>query len=64
MSFTIRELLDVVLPKADEHIPRRTLYDWAAKGRLKATGETTEGTPKYMLADVRILRSQYVRKTA
>jgi hypothetical protein len=64
MSFTIRELLDVVLPRADEHIPRRTLYDWAAKGKLKATGESVDGTPKYMLADVRVLRSQYVRKTA
>lgn len=64
MSFTIRELLDVVLPRADEHIPRRTLYDWAAKGKLKATGEAVDGTPKYMLADVRILRTQYVRKSA
>lgn len=64
MSFTIKQLLDVVLPRGNEHIPRRTLYDWAAKGRLKATGEEADGTPKYMLADVRILRAQYVRKTA
>jgi hypothetical protein len=63
MSFTIRELLDVVLPRGDESIPRRTLYDWAAKGKLKATGEDVDGTPKYLLADVRKLRSQYVRKT-
>lgn len=62
MSFTIRQLLDVVLPRADEHIPRRTLYDWIAKGKLKATGEDETGTARYQLADVRQLRSKYVRK--
>lgn len=64
MSFTIRELLDVVLPRANEHIPRRTLYDWVAKGKLKASGHDDSGTPKYVLADIRILRAQYVRKSA
>lgn len=62
MSFTIRQLLDVVLPRGNEHVPRRTLYDWVAKGRLKATGEDSDGTPKYLLADVRVLRT--TRKAA
>lgn len=64
MSFTIRQLLDVVLPRAETPIPRRTLYDWAAKGKLKATGEEADGTPKYLLADVRKLRTESARKTA
>lgn len=64
MSFTIRQLLDVVLPRGDEHIPRRTLYDWVAKNKLEASGYEEDGTPKYLLADVRQLRTQHARKSA
>ncbi len=56
MSFTRRELLDAVLPKAQLSIPKRTLYDWIAKGNLKPSGYTEDGTPRYLLADVRSLR--------
>jgi hypothetical protein len=64
MSFTIRELVDIVLPRANEHIPRRTLYDWAAKGLMEPTGSNEEGKPKYLLADVRRLRATHRKDKA
>jgi hypothetical protein len=60
-TFTIRELLDVVLPRLEEWVPRRTLYDWAAKGKLIPSGYSPDGYPLYVLADVRALRDMQKR---
>jgi hypothetical protein len=62
-TFTIRELLDTVLPRLQEWVPRSTLYDWAAKGKLTSTGHTPDGEALYVLADVRELRSSTRRMT-
>lgn len=62
-TFTIRELVDTVLPRAQEPVPRRTLYDWVAKGKLKARGESN-GQPTYLLADVRRLRATSKQRAA
>jgi hypothetical protein len=55
-SFTISELHRTVLPAVREYVPPRTLQHWAARGRLVPTGYTSEGEPRFMLADVRRLR--------
>lgn len=65
MSFTIRQLLDVVLPRADEHVPRSTLYKWVKTEKLKPTGYDETGTAKFMLADVRsCIAKEQSRKVA
>lgn len=56
-SFTISDLVDHILPKLDQQIPRRTLQHWAKTGRLIATGyEAT--IARYQLAEVRALHNQ------
>jgi hypothetical protein len=65
MSFTIRELLDVVLPRANEHIPRSTLYKWIKADKLKPSSHLADGTAKFILADVRRCRAlEQQRKSA
>ena len=58
LTFTIDELLHL-LPLGEEGVPRRTLYRWIAKGKLKPRGEDpVTGKPKYLMADVRRLRTE------
>ncbi|HVT99949.1 MAG TPA: hypothetical protein VHE33_20785 [Acidobacteriaceae bacterium] len=60
-TFTIRELLDVVLPRLEEWVPRSTLYFWVAKKKLTSSSSNAEGEPLYLLSDVRKLRSAQPR---
>ena len=53
-SFTISDLVDHILPKLGQQIPRRTLQHWAKTGRLNASGFEA-GVARYQLATVRRL---------
>jgi hypothetical protein len=53
MSFTVKELLNVVLPRGDTAVPRATLYKWIKNEKIKPTGYDETGAAKFMLADVR-----------
>jgi hypothetical protein len=63
LTFTVEELL-YLLPLGEEDVPRRTLYHWIAKGKLKARGEDPDGKPKYLMADVRRLRAEGPKRKA
>ncbi|MCH9728397.1 MAG: hypothetical protein K0U84_01715 [Actinomycetia bacterium] len=53
-SFTISDLVDHILPKLGQQIPRRTLQRWAMTGKLMASGYEG-GVARYQLATVRKL---------
>lgn len=55
LNFTIRQLVDVVLPKLDETVPQRTLERWVDRGWLESRGEL-HGAVMVRLDDVRDLR--------
>lgn len=66
MLYTIPEMVDVVLPKLNEHIPQQTLQRWHANQLLKPAGYTTcrgKTIPQFTLFDVRKARHEMdVRK--
>jgi hypothetical protein len=66
MLYTIPEMVDVVLPKLNEHIPQQTLQRWHASQLLKPAGYTTcrgKTIPQFTLFDVRKARHEMdVRK--
>jgi hypothetical protein len=55
-TFTIRELVDTVLPRLDEHVPERTLYRWIKSGVLALRGENEKGDAVMLLSDVLSVR--------
>ncbi|MGQ9348930.1 hypothetical protein [Mycolicibacterium gilvum] len=55
MNFTVRQLVDVVLPKLDEPVPQRTLERWVEHGWIEVRGEL-RGAAMVRLDDVRELR--------
>jgi hypothetical protein len=61
MRFTIRELLDVVLPRAEIPVPRATLYLWVKRGKLVARGTRADGSAEFLFADVRKCRMESTR---
>lgn len=56
MNFTIRQLIDVVLPRLDEPVPQRTLERWITCGWLEVRGKDESGANMVRLNDVRDLR--------
>lgn len=61
MNFTIRQLVDVVLPKLDEPVPQRTLERWVKCGWLEVRGNDESGVNMVRLNDVRDLRDSRPR---
>lgn len=61
MNFTIRQLIDVVLPKLDEPVPQRTLERWINCGWLEVRGVDERGANMVRLNDVRYLRDSRPR---
>lgn len=61
MNFTIRQLIDVVLPKLDEPVPKRTLERWINYGWLEVRGVDEKGANMVRLDDVRELRDRRPR---
>lgn len=61
MNFTIRQLVDVVLPKLDEVVPQRTLERWINYGWLEVRGVDERGANMVRLRDVRDLRDSRPR---
>lgn len=62
MLYTIPEMVDVVLPKLNEHIPQQTLQRWHASQLLKPAGYTTtdrgKTIPQFTLFDIRKARHE------
>lgn len=54
MSFTAKELLDVMLPRAEVVVKRSTFFKWAKEGKIQPTSHDEKGAAKYMFADVEI----------
>lgn len=61
MNFTIRQLIDVVLPKLGELVPKRTLERWIEHGWLEVRGNDEKGANMVRLNDVRELRESRPR---
>lgn len=61
MNFTIRQLIDVVLPKLGELVPKRTLERWIEHGWLEVRGNDEKGANMVRLDDVRALRDSRPR---
>jgi hypothetical protein len=68
MSFTIPELLAVVLPKLNMRIPQQTLQRWHAKRLIEPSGYTTtdrgKTIPQFVLADVKRTEAQRAQRVS
>lgn len=64
MNFTIRELVDWVLPRLEEPVPERTLYGWIKRDALKIRGYNGNGDAMLLLADVLAIRRSKPRHAA
>lgn len=60
-TFTIKELVDTVLPKVQEPIPQKTLERWVRAGWVQVAGFDAEGRQMVRLSDVRRVRAQRPR---
>lgn len=58
---TVRELVDVVLPRLDEHVPQRTIERWIQNGHVPVRGHDTHGHQMVRIGDVRRVRAQRPR---
>ncbi len=46
---TVRELVDVVLPRLGEHVPQSTIERWIRRGRVPVRGRDARGTKWFAL---------------
>ncbi|SLF39618.1 hypothetical protein [Mycobacteroides abscessus] len=60
-NVTVRELVDVVLPRLNEHVPRRTLERWIQNGQVSVRGYDVHGHQMVRIGDVRQVRAQRPR---
>lgn len=68
MLYTVRELVDTVLPKLEIVISERSIERWAEVGALLERGRTLDGkgkeVPQYVLADVKRVRDEMAERRA
>lgn len=58
---TVRELVDVVLPRLDEHVPQRTIERWIQRGWVPLRGQDAHGNQMVRIGDVRAVRAERPR---
>lgn len=58
---TVRELVDVVLPRLDEHVPQSTIERWIRRGWVPVRGRDAEGHQMVRIGDVRAVRGERPR---
>ncbi|SKV52104.1 Bacteriophage protein [Mycobacteroides abscessus subsp. massiliense] len=58
---TVRELVDVVLPRLDERVPQRTIERWIQRGWVPVRGQDTHGHQMVRIGDVRAVRGERPR---
>lgn len=58
---TVRELVDVVLPRLDEHVPQTTIERWIRRGWVSVRGRDAEGHQMVRIGDVRAVRADRPR---
>ncbi len=61
---TVRELVDVVLPRLDEHVPQRTIERWIQNGRVPVRGRDAHGHQMVRIGDVRTVRADRPRNAS
>lgn len=61
MLFTVRELVDWILPRLEEPVPIKTLERWIRDGWVTVRGQAADGAQMVMLADVRETRRKRPR---
>lgn len=58
---TVRELVDVVLPRLDEHVPQTTIERWIRRGWVPLRGQDAHGHQMVRIGDVRAVRAERPR---
>ncbi|QST89291.1 helix-turn-helix DNA binding domain protein [Mycobacterium phage prophi104-2] len=58
---TVRELVDVVLPRLNEHVPQSTIERWIRRGWVPVRGRDAEGHQMVRIGDVRAVRGERPR---
>ncbi|CPY03937.1 Bacteriophage protein [Mycobacteroides abscessus] len=58
---TVRELVDVILPRLDEHVPQSTIERWIRRGRVPVRGRDAQGHQMVRIGDVRTVRAERPR---
>ncbi|WP_078324474.1 hypothetical protein [Mycobacteroides salmoniphilum] len=58
---TVRELVDVVLPRLDEHVPQSTIERWIRRGWVPLRGRDVQGHQMVRIGDVRAVRAERPR---
>ncbi|MBE5485511.1 hypothetical protein E3G42_003841 [Mycobacteroides abscessus] len=58
---TVRELVDVVLPRLDEHVPQSTIERWIRRGWVPVRGRDAQGHQMVRIGDVRAVRGERPR---
>lgn len=58
---TVRNLVDVVLPRLDEHVPRRTVEGWITRGWLTVHGHDDQGRQMVRIGEARKVRRERPR---
>lgn len=58
---TVRELVDVVLPRLDEHVPQTTIERWIRRGWVPLRGQDAQGHQMVRIGDVRAVRAERPR---
>lgn len=61
MLITVAELVDWVLPRLEEPVPRRTLERWIQTGEVAVRGNDSRGAVMVQLAEVRAVRRRRPR---
>ena len=61
MLITVAELVDWVLPRLEEPVPRRTLERWIQTGEIPVRGTDARGAVMVQLAEVRAVRRRRPR---
>ncbi|MFP9065809.1 hypothetical protein ACLI1X_16595, partial [Enterococcus faecalis] len=56
-----RELVDVILPRLDEHVPQSTIERWIRRGRVPVRGRDAQGHQMVRIGDVRTVRAERPR---
>ncbi|WP_074379026.1 hypothetical protein, partial [Mycobacteroides abscessus] len=60
-NVTVRELVDVVLPRLDEHVPQSTIERWIRRGWVPVRGRDAQGHQMVRIGDVRAVRAERPR---
>ncbi|SIE26036.1 bacteriophage protein [Mycobacteroides abscessus subsp. abscessus] len=58
---TVRELVDVVLTRLDEHVPQTTIERWIRRGWVPLRGQDAQGHQMVRIGDVRAVRAERPR---